>query len=120
MDYSSIEIGAVTKHATMITSTAATTDLCVPCGPASSSQDVSSKFDDADWCLASCSSWKTMEGRGKEERLMVHHLTDCSFNKVCIDSGAGESVCPVDAFPSYGLKKLAKTGATYTAAGGQS
>ena len=30
VDYSSIEIGAVTKHTTMITSTAATTDLCVP------------------------------------------------------------------------------------------
>ena len=62
-----------------------------------------------------------MEERGKEdERLMVQNLPDCSFNKVCIDSGAGESVCPVDAFPSYELKKSANTGATYTAAGRQS
>lgn len=30
-DYSSIEIGAVAKHTTMITNTAATMDLCVPC-----------------------------------------------------------------------------------------
>ena len=51
---------------------------------------------------------------------MVQNLTDGNFNKVCIDSGAGESVCPVDAFPSYELQKAAKTGATYTAAGGQS
>ena len=50
---------------------------------------------------------------------MVHNLTDGNFNKVCIDSGAGESVCPLDAFPRYELKKSANTGATYTAAGGQ-
>ena len=46
-------------------------------------------------------------------------LTDSSFGKVCIDSGAGESVCPVDAFPSYKTVKTNKTGATYRAAGGQ-
>ena len=51
---------------------------------------------------------------------MIQNLTDESFTKVCIDSGAGESVCPVDAFPSYEMKKSSKTGLTYTAAGGQS
>ena len=51
---------------------------------------------------------------------MAQNLTDCSFNKVCIESGAGESVRPVDAFPSYELNKSANTGATDTAAGGQS
>ena len=51
---------------------------------------------------------------------MVHNLGEGNSNKVCIDSGAGEGVCPVDAFPSYELKKSAKTGATYTAVGGQS
>ena len=51
---------------------------------------------------------------------MTQNLTGGSFTKVSIDSGAGESVCPVDAFPSYELKKSAKTGLTYTAAGGQS
>ena len=50
---------------------------------------------------------------------MIQNLTDESFAKVCVDSGAGESVCPVDAFPSYETKKSAKTGLTYTAAGGQ-
>ena len=51
---------------------------------------------------------------------MIQNLIDESFAKVCIDSGTGESVCPVDAFPSYETRKLAKTGLTYTAAGGQS
>ena len=50
---------------------------------------------------------------------MIQNLTDESFTKVCVDSGAGESVCPVDAFPSYETKKTAKSGMTYTAAGGQ-
>ena len=50
---------------------------------------------------------------------MIQALTDETFEKVCLDSGAGESVCPVDAFPSYELKQTAKTGMTYTAAGGQ-
>ena len=50
---------------------------------------------------------------------MIQALTDQTFTKVCIDSGAGESVCPIDAFPSYGTHTTAKTGARYTAAGGQ-
>ena len=51
---------------------------------------------------------------------MVQALTDGSFTEVCVDSGAGESVCPVEAFPSYETKTTQKTGLTYTAAGGQS
>ena len=50
---------------------------------------------------------------------MILHI-EGNPTRVCIDSGAGESVCPVEAFPDYELKKSAKTGATYTAAGGQS
>ncbi len=50
---------------------------------------------------------------------MIQALTDQTFTKVCIDSGAGESVCHIDAFPSYGTHKTAKTGTRYTAAGGQ-
>ena len=50
---------------------------------------------------------------------MIQALTDTSFNKVCIDSGAGESVCPVTAFPSYETVKTTKTGKKYRAAGGQ-
>ena len=45
--------------------------------------------------------------------------TDQTFTKVCIDSGAGESVCPIGAFPSYAMHQTAKTGIRYTAAGGQ-
>ena len=41
------------------------------------------------------------------------------FDRVCIDSGAGESVCPVDAFPEYGTFKTQRNGAKYRAAGGQ-
>jgi len=46
-------------------------------------------------------------------------LTDGSFNNMCIDSGAGESVCPVSAFPSYNTVQTPKTGTTYRVAGGQ-
>ena len=54
-----------------------------------------------------------------DEEVQIQTLTDTSFGKVCIDSGAGENVCPVDAFPSYKTVKTAKTGVTYRAAGGQ-
>ena len=43
-----------------------------------------------------------------------------NFEKVCIDSGAGESVCPVDAFPEYKMHATDRVGAKYRAAGGQS
>ena len=49
----------------------------------------------------------------------VQAVTDTSFSKVCVDSGAGESVCPVEAFPSYKTVKTEKTGTQYRAAGGQ-
>ena len=55
----------------------------------------------------------------EKESIQIQALTDDTFRKVCIDSGAGESVCPVEAFPSYKTTKTAKTGATYRAAGGQ-
>ena len=50
---------------------------------------------------------------------MMQALTDTTFTKVCVDSGAGESVCPVTAFPSYETVKTHKTGTQYKAAGGQ-
>ena len=79
-------------------------------------EDAAGELDDPqdDWSLTSTSKWKVGEER------MIQALTDQSFTKVCIDSGAGESVCPVDAFPSYVTKQTAKVGARYTAAGGQS
>ena len=49
---------------------------------------------------------------------MIQALTDTTFNKVCIDSGAAESVCPVTAFPSYPTVKDGKSGKTYLAVGG--
>jgi len=72
-----------------------------------------------DWNLTSGAKWRARETWTSGEELMIQTLTDESFIKVCVDSGAGESVCPVDAFPSYETKKTAKTGTSYTAAGGQ-
>ena len=38
---------------------------------------------------------------------------------ICVDSGAGESVCPVDFFPDYETHHTEKDGNLYRAAGGQ-
>ena len=38
---------------------------------------------------------------------------------ICVDSGAGESVCPVDFFPDYETHQTEKVGNLYRAAGGQ-
>ena len=61
----------------------------------------------------------TSAEKDEKDPIRIQALTDESFRKVCVDSGAGESVCPIAAFPSYEAKKTAKTGATYRAAGGQ-
>jgi hypothetical protein len=53
------------------------------------------------------------------EAILIQAMQDDTFVSVCLDSGAGESVCPIDAFPSYATKKTLKTGTTYRAAGGQ-
>ena len=76
------------------------------------------------WTLTPASKWKkgkvqpAVSGKDSDE-IQIQALTDASFKKVCVDSGAGESVCPVDAFPSYKTVETAKTGAVYRAAGGQ-
>ena len=41
------------------------------------------------------------------------------LDKVCIDSGAGESVCLVDAFRQYGTFTIGENGVKHRAAGGQ-
>ena len=69
--------------------------------------------------VLSGSKWRAKKSASSGEELMIQTLTDETFAKVCVDSGAGESVCPVDAFPSYETKKTAKPGMTCTAAGGQ-
>ena len=63
------------------------------------------------------SRWRAVHKQ--EEKVAIQALTDQTFTKVCIDSGAGESVCPIGAFPSYATHKTAKIGVRYTAAGGQ-
>ena len=52
------------------------------------------------------------------ETCLIQALTDTTFGSVCVDSGASESVCPIEAPPSYKTVKTAKTGTTYKAAGG--
>ena len=39
--------------------------------------------------------------------------------KIRVDTGAGESVCPVDNFPDYEMHETEKVGNLYRAAGGQ-
>ena len=62
---------------------------------------------------------RTGGSKASPESVMIQALSDVSFKKVCVDSGAGESVCPVEAFPSYKTVTTPKTGAVYKAAGGQ-
>ena len=57
--------------------------------------------------------------KDKVDQMTMIQNIDGGFSKVCIDSGAGESVCPVDAFPEYGTFNTAKNGAKHRAAGGQ-
>ena len=65
-------------------------------------------------------SIRTRKGRERQEQeKMVQALTDTHFTKVCIDSGAGVSVCPLNAFPSYPTTQDASSGKVYRAAGGQ-
>ena len=56
------------------------------------------------------------EHDSQAQEVRIQALTDASFGKVCVDYGAGESICPVDAFPSYKTVTIAKTGTTYRAA----
>ena len=64
-------------------------------------------------------SCKVTGTAASSSEILIQELTDTSFSKVCVDSGAGESVCPVEAFPSYKTVKTEKTGTQYRAAGGQ-
>jgi hypothetical protein len=75
-------------------------------------------MDTEKWSLAPGKS-RGRRAEAPTEDCEIQAITDTTFGKVCIDSGAGESVCPVEAFPSYKTSKTAKTGTTYRAAGGQ-
>ena len=46
-------------------------------------------------------------------------VIETEFNKVCSDSGAGESVCPIEASPHLEMHDTGKVGKRYMAAGGQ-
>jgi len=61
-------------------------------------------------------SWR--QDQVKSEEVMIQNL-EKNPTTICIDSGAGESVCPVDFFPDYETHETEKVGNLYRAAGGQ-
>jgi len=61
-------------------------------------------------------SWR--RDQAKSEEVMIQTL-EKNPTTICVDSGAGESVCPVDFFPEYELHETEKVGNLYRAAGGQ-
>ena len=79
-----------------------------------------------EWSLQSSSGGSSSSGSNTtrlerhqaEETTMIQNICG-DFDRVCIDSGAGESVCPVDAFPQYGTFSTGKNGVKHRAAGGQ-
>ena len=60
-------------------------------------------------------SWR--QDQAKRNEVMIQNL-DKNPTMICIDSGAGESVCPVDFFPDYEMHQTEKVGNLYRAAGG--
>ena len=56
--------------------------------------------------------------QAKNEEVMIQNL-EKNPTTICVDSGAGESVCPVDFFPDYEMHQTEKVGNLYRAAGGQ-
>ena len=75
------------------------------------------------WLKAGAGSRSRLGGRGgkirsKSEEVMIQNL-EKNPTTICIDSGAGESVCPVDFFPDYETHETEKVGNLYRAAGGQ-
>ena len=68
---------------------------------------------------SSSGSTTTQLERDKAEETKMMQNINGDFDRVCIDSGAGESVCPVDAFPQYGTFSTGKNGGKHRAAGGQ-
>ena len=66
-------------------------------------------------------SYKTVAGEvgaADGEKVMIQNL-EKNPTTICVDSGAGESVCPVDFFPDYEMHETGKAGNLYRAAGGQ-
>ena len=71
---------------------------------------------DRDWRILSGRSWR--EDQRKNEEVMIQSLV-MNPTSICVDSGAGESVCPAEAFPDYETYQRNKVGNLYRAGGGQ-
>ena len=69
---------------------------------------------DSEINIKSGKSWR--QDQAKNEQAMIQSL-DKNPTRICIDSGAGESVCPVDFFPDYEMHETEKVGNLYRAAG---
>ena len=61
-------------------------------------------------------TWR--EEQDQRNQVMIQNL-EKNPTTICVDSGAGESVCPVDFFPDYETHQTEKVGDLYRAAGGQ-
>ena len=61
-------------------------------------------------------TWRKEQQERNE--VMIQNL-EKNPTTICVDSGAGESVCPADFFPDYEMHQTAKVGNLYRAAGGQ-
>ena len=61
-------------------------------------------------------TWR--EDQRRKEEVMIQNL-EKNPTSICIDSGAGESVCPTEMFPDYATHETDKVGCLYRAAGGQ-
>jgi len=66
--------------------------------------------------IMSGKSWR--QDQARRDQVMIQNL-EKNPTTICIDSGAGESVCPVDFFPDYETHETEKVGNLYRAAGGQ-
>ena len=66
--------------------------------------------------IKSGKSWR--QDQAKSEEVMIQNL-EKNPTTICVDSGARESVCPVDFSPYYEMHETEKVGNFYRAAGDQ-
>lgn len=77
---------------------------------------------ECDWRILSGEGWREDRSwRGdqkKDEEVMIQSLVK-NPTAICVDSGAGGSVCPAEAFPEFETYQTDKVGNLYRAAGGR-
>ena len=73
--------------------------------------------DPAEWRMTKATTY--LQRDQEEQMKMIQTITGGDLDRVCVDSGAGESVCPVDGFSQYPTRKMDTIGVKYRAACGQ-